>query len=94
MIAVYARNVAKERLRNTLFVLWFILVTMKMTTFAILSVDLHFLTALALLPVAAIGHVVGLKFHALIIENDQYFKRVIGGVLGIISAIGLWQVLH
>ena len=94
MIAVYARNVAKENLRNTLFVLWFILVAMKMTTFAILSVNLHFFTALVLLPVAAIGHIVGLKFHALILQNDQYFKRVIGAVLGIISSIGLWQALH
>lgn len=94
MIAVYAKNVAKEKLRNTLFVLWFILVLMKMATFAILSVDLHFLTALALLPIAAIGHVIGLKFHDLILKNDQLFKRIIGGVLGIISSIGLWQVLQ
>jgi len=93
LIAVYMRNVAKENLRNTLFVLWFILVIMKMTTFAILGVDLHFLTALTLLPVAAIGHVIGLKFHNMILQNDQAFKRVIGAVLGIISIIGLWQVL-
>ncbi|MDX1812976.1 MAG: TSUP family transporter [Gammaproteobacteria bacterium] len=92
MIAVYARNVVKENLRNTLFVLWFILVTLKMTTFAILGVELHFFEALILLPVAAIGHFIGLKFHAMIIQNDQLFKRVIGGVLGVISAIGLWQV--
>jgi len=94
MIAVYARNVARENLRNTLFVLWFTLVIMKMTTFAILGVDMHLLMALALLPIAAIGHIVGLKFHNLIIKNDQIFKRVIGGVLGIISGIGLWQVIQ
>ena len=94
MIAVYARNVAKANLRNTLFVLWFILVTMKMTTFAVLNVDLHFLISLALLPIAAIGHVIGLKFHDMILKNDQVFKRVIGGVLGLISSIGLWQVLQ
>lgn len=93
MIAVYARNVAKAQLRNTLFVLWFILVTMKMTAFIALGVELHFVEALVLLPIAAIGHVIGLKFHAMILQNDQLFKRVIGGVLMIISLIGLWQVL-
>lgn len=94
MIAVFARNVVKEKLRNTLFVLWFILVVMKMTTFAIVGVELNLLTALVLLPAAAVGHVIGLKFHKFIIRNDQIFKRVIGAVLGIISGIGLWQVLN
>ena len=32
MVAVFMRNVAKERLRDTLFVLWFVLVSIKMTT--------------------------------------------------------------
>ena len=41
--------------------LWFTLVTIKMTAFAALGINLHFFTALALLPAAAIGHVAGLK---------------------------------
>ena len=41
MVAVYARNVAAKQLRNTLFVLWFTLVTIKMSTFAALGVDLQ-----------------------------------------------------
>lgn len=92
MVAVYMRNVSAEQLRNTLFVLWFILVSIKMTTFKLLSVDIHFLTALYLLPVAAIGHVIGIKTHELILKNDQLFKRVIGGVLIVISVLGLSQV--
>lgn len=92
MVAVYMRNVSAEQLRNTLFVLWFILVSIKMTTFKLLSVDIHFLTALYLLPVAAIGHVIGIKTHELILKNDQLFKQVIGGVLIIISVLGLSQV--
>lgn len=92
MVAVYMRNVAAEQLRNTLFVLWFILVTIKMTTFKILGVDIHLLTALYLLPVAAIGHVVGIKTHELILKNDQLFKRIIGGVLMVISLLGLSQI--
>lgn len=89
MVAVYMRNVAKEKLRDTLFVLWFVLVTIKMSTFIALSVDLHFTTALALIPVAAIGHVLGLKAHDAIMRNDQAFKRWIGGGLAVVSALGL-----
>lgn len=92
MVAVYMRNVAKEQLRNTLFVLWFVLVTLKMSTLAALGVDLHLLTALALLPVAAVGHVIGLKTHEAILRNDQRFKRVIGAGLMLVSVLGLWQV--
>jgi uncharacterized membrane protein YfcA len=92
MVAVYMRNVAAHQLRNTLFVLWFILVTIKMTTFKALGVDIHVLTAIYLLPVAAIGHVIGVKTHELILKNDQQFKRIIGGVLIIISILGLTQV--
>ena len=92
MVAVYMRNVAAEQLRNTLFVLWFILVTIKMTTFKALGVEIHLLTALYLLPIAAIGHVIGIKTHDVILKNDQKFKRVIGGVLILISLLGLTQV--
>ncbi|MBU1190330.1 MAG: TSUP family transporter [Gammaproteobacteria bacterium] len=92
MVAVYMRNVSKDQLRNTLFVLWFILVAIKMSTFAAVGVDLHLLTALALLPVAAIGHVLGLKAHDAILRNDQYFKRWIGAGLILVSSLGLSQL--
>jgi hypothetical protein len=90
MVAVFMRRVRKEQLRDTLFVLWFALVSIKMTTFVILSVDLHFLAALSLLPVAAIGHYLGLKAHETISKNDVAFKRWMGGGVVIISAMGLW----
>lgn len=89
MVAVYMRNVAKEQLRNTLFVLWFLLVTIKMSAFAALGVELHLASALALLPVAAIGHVIGLKAHEAILRNDGRFKRVVGAGLMAISLLGL-----
>jgi hypothetical protein len=50
------------------------------------------MAALALLPVAAIGHVVGLKAHALILKNDKLFKRVMGGLLIVVSVLGLLNV--
>lgn len=89
MVAVYVRNVVQHQLRNTLFVLWFILVTIKMTTFAALGVELNALTSLVLLPVAAIGHIIGLKTHDLILRNDVMFKRLIGGMLVIVSGLAL-----
>jgi hypothetical protein len=66
------RNVAKERLRDTLFVLWFVLVSIKMTTFVTLSVNLHTSIALILIPIAAIGHFAGLKAHLAITRNAYY----------------------
>lgn len=92
MVAVYIRNVAQAQLRNTLFVLWFILVSIKMTAFAALGVDLNVLTALALLPVAAIGHFIGLKTHDMILRNDIVFKQVIGGMLVVVSSLALWNL--
>ena len=93
MVAVFMRNVRKEQLRDTLFVLWFALVSIKMTTFVILSVELHFLTALSLLPVAFIGHYIGLRVHETISKNDIAFKRWMGGGLVIISTLGLWSLI-
>ncbi|MEQ1636867.1 MAG: TSUP family transporter [Methylococcales bacterium] len=92
MVAVYMRHVSKDQLRDTLFLLWFILVSIKMTTFIVLKVDLHFQAALSLIPIAAIGHILGLKAHAAIMRNDLLFKRWIGGGLVIVSALGLWSL--
>lgn len=89
MVAVYMRNVDKTKLRDTLFVLWFTLVSIKMATFIALSVDLHFLAALSLIPVAAIGHFMGLRAHEAITRNDLLFKRWIGGGLVVVSTLGL-----
>ncbi len=93
MVAVFMRNVRREQLRDTLFVLWFILVVIKMSTFVTFGVNLNLLTALALLPVAGIGHVIGLKVHEAILRNDQQFKPWIGAGLFVVSALGLWNLL-
>jgi len=92
MVAVYMRNVSREQLRNTLFVLWFVLVAIKMTTFALVGVDLHLYEALLLLPIAAIGHIIGLKSHHYILQNDVLFKRWVGGGLLLVSSLGLWTL--
>ena len=92
IVAVYMKNIAREQLRNTLLVLWFVLVSIKMTTFVAFNIELHLDIALLLIPVAAIGHVIGLKMHDLIMQNDQLFKRIIGMALLLICMIGLWKV--
>lgn len=94
MVAVFMRNVAAAQLRNTLFVLWFVLVAIKMTTFAVVGVELHWQTALLLLPAAAVGHVIGLRVHDAILKNDRLFKQVIGGVLVVVSLLGLGNVYY
>ncbi|MCK5898280.1 MAG: TSUP family transporter [Methylococcales bacterium] len=92
MVAVFMRNVERERLRDTLFVLWFTLVTIKMTTFVVLSVDVHFIEALCFIPIAAIGHIVGLKAHHKITQNDRVFKRWVGAGLVVVSGLGLFKL--
>ncbi len=92
MVAVYMRNVAKHQLRDTLFVLWFTLVSIKMATFIAVGVDLHLSAALILLPIAAVGHVVGLKTHDAILRNDRRFKRIMGIGLMVVSGLGLWKL--
>lgn len=92
MIAVFMRNVHLSKLRDTLFVLWFIIVTMKLVTLFLLDVDLHAGAAAVLLPMGAIGHVVGLKTHAFLISRDALCKRLIGMFLIVVSALGLAQL--
>jgi hypothetical protein len=93
IIAVLASHVKREQLRDTLFVLWFILVTIKMASFIYFGVDLQLIHHLWLLPCAAMGHVVGLRFHQRMLQAETgRFFRLLGLVLLTISLIGLGQV--
>ena len=93
MVAVYAQLVKPVQMRDTLFVLWFILVTIKLVTFAMFDVDLQFASALILTPVAFVGHIIGLKTHHYLVQNDEIFRRVLGGALVIICLLGLKNIL-
>ncbi len=93
IVAVFVRNVRPELLRNSLFVLWFIIVSIKMSAFVVLGIPLNWLEALLLIPVAAIGHYLGLKAHDCILKNDRLFKRLTGGLLLLISTMGLLRYL-
>jgi len=91
--AVYVHLIEKERLRDTMFVLWFILVVIKLATLAFFGVDLQIVSALMLIPVATIGHVLGLKAHENMLQNDRLFKRVLGSVLIAICIVGLGSLI-
>ncbi len=88
--AVFASHVSKEKLRDTLFALWFILVLIKVAAFIYLSVDFQLIHQLWLLPCAALGHVLGLKFHRMLQSTDSVkFYKVMGVVLLLTSLVGL-----
>ena len=89
MVAVYVHLIGRARLRDSLFVLWFILVSIKLATLAAFGVDLQFVNALIFVPVVAIGHIIGLRAHDYMLEHDAFFKRVLGSILIAISVIGL-----
>jgi uncharacterized membrane protein YfcA len=92
IMIVFARHVSRFQLRDTLFALWFILVLIKLSAFIVAGVDLQWIHHTWLLPCAAIGHFVGLRFHAFIMRADQkMFFRVLGLALLLVSALGLWK---
>lgn len=91
--AVYARNVAIHELRVTLFVLWAILVVIKMSTLVYFEVDLQVRYALYFLPLAAVGHWFGLRMHTRLVQGDgSHYKRAMGVALVVISGYGLFAV--
>ncbi|MFN2331205.1 MAG: TSUP family transporter [Halomonas sp.] len=92
IVAVFATHVAAHQLRDTLFVLWFILVLIKMVSFVIAGVDLQLIHQLWLLPCALVGHLLGERAHQhmLASQTNLYF-RVLGGVLILVSVVGLFS---
>jgi len=90
IVAVFATHVAAHQLRDTLFVLWFILVLIKMVSFVIAGVDLQLVHHLWLLPCALLGHLLGERAHRHLVASrtNRYF-RVLGGVLILVSLVGL-----
>lgn len=92
IIAVFANHVAKHQLRDTMFVLWFILVSIKMIAFIAVDIDLQLIHHTWLLPCAGLGHIIGLRLHErLLLAETPVFFRVLGSVLLLISLIGLYQ---
>lgn len=92
IVAVFASRVAKEKLRDTLFVLWFILVAIKVAAFALAGVDFQWIHHLWLLPLVTVGHIFGQKLHQKLLNaSTPVFYRLMGSVLLLISIIGLYK---
>lgn len=92
IMAVAMRYLQPNEFRSTLFVIWFVLVSIKMSAFAVAGVDLQLWNALLLLPFAGIGHYIGLKAHQRLIQTDTgSFYRLIGWILFATSCMGLLQ---
>ena len=94
IVLVFAAHVAKHQLRNTLFALWFILVTIKLGAFVYTDIDLQLIHQLWLLPCAGVGHIIGLYFHEKLLSADSgIFYRVLGSVLLLVSLTGIYKTL-
>ncbi|MDA9060439.1 sulfite exporter TauE/SafE family protein [Candidatus Thioglobus sp.] len=93
LVAVYMSHIDLKKLRNTLFVLWFFLVSIKMVAFMAVGVYIDWRFSLMLIPVAALGHFIGLRMHERMIKSDAKFKRWMGGVLIIVCMAGLLKVI-
>ncbi|MCL7939923.1 sulfite exporter TauE/SafE family protein [Halomonas sp. ATCH28] len=92
IVAVFATHVAAHQLRDTLFVLWFILVLIKMVSFVIAGVDLQLIHQLWLLPCALVGHLLGERTHRhMLASRTNLYFRVLGGVLILVSVMGLYS---
>jgi len=93
IIAVVSQKIPRFQLRDTLFVLWFVLVCIKLAAFIAFDVDLQLIHQLWLLPAATIGHVLGLRFHTRLLQAEATrFYQGLGWVLLITSGIGVTQL--
>jgi uncharacterized membrane protein YfcA len=94
VVPVAASKVPREQLRDTLFVLWFVLVLVKLIAFIVADVDLQLIHQLWLLPLSGLGHVLGLRFHAYTLRAEtRVFFRVLGIGLLTVSLVGIWRLL-
>jgi uncharacterized membrane protein YfcA len=92
IVAVAVRKMAIDAYRDTLFVLWFILVVIKMLAFAIAGVDLQWQWSLVLLLPTTLGHLMGLRFHQQMLKRDpQVVRQWLGICLLGIVVMALWQ---
>jgi uncharacterized membrane protein YfcA len=94
VVPVAASRVERYQLRDTLFVLWFVLVALKLAAFVWTGVDLQWRHQLWLLPCVTVGHVLGLRFHEYTLRADtKVFFRYLGFGLLAVSVAGLARLL-
>ena len=94
IVPVVASYVEKRELRNTLFVLWWILTLIKLVSFVVAGIDLQLVHHLWLLPCAFVGHLLGNRMHNYLVEQETpTFFKLLGIALVIVSLTGLIKPL-
>ena len=94
IVAVGARRLPPARLRDTLFVLWIVLVLVKLAAFVAADVDMQWPLFAATLPFVTLGHVLGLRLHARLVAGGATgFRRWVGAGLAAVSVVGLVSTL-
>lgn len=92
--AVAINRIAFERYRATLFMLWSVLVTIKLLSLYMLNIELNINFALLTLPFATIGHFIGLYWYSTHLKtNPIKAKRIMGAALLLLCIMGLVSLL-
>ena len=92
--AVGLRLLERDRLRATLFVLWFLLCAIKLSTLAWYNVDLQLRHQVWLLPCALVGHLMGMRVHQRILRmQSPLFYRWMGSLLLLLCLLSLGRQL-
>ena len=87
--AVGIRYLEKEQVRATLFVVWILTATIKLFTLYSFDVDLQLRHQVWLLPMAFVGHLMGMRLHDHLLElKSALFYRWMGVGLLSLSLIG------
>lgn len=88
--AVVLKYLPKQTVRNSMFVIWILLVSLKLATLQYYEVDLQLQHQFWLFPCAIVGHLMGLKMHDHLLKLDtEQFYRWLGIALFTISIIGV-----
>ncbi|MEM9603085.1 MAG: TSUP family transporter [Pseudomonadota bacterium] len=91
--AVFASHVAREALRDTLFVTWFVVTGLKVIALMLAGVDMQWVHHLWLLPCVTAGHILGMRIHDWLQTGDAtQFNRVLGTALLSVSALGIAHI--
>ncbi|MFK7862333.1 MAG: hypothetical protein AB8B64_26230 [Granulosicoccus sp.] len=94
MVAYSTSRPPAAKQRDTLFVMWILLVIGKLTSFMAAGVNLQWQFSALTLPRAAFGHFLGLQaHHSLVGAEHRQFNLVIGLGLCCVSILGLWAAL-
>lgn len=88
--AVALQYLRKEQARESMYVLWIVAVAIKLSTLFAFGVDLQLEHQLWLLPIAAVGHIMGTRLHKkLLAMQTDTFYRWMGVALLSLSVVGL-----